>query len=100
MAVQCGGVRGGVRGGIERHEARRAAAGTGLRDGNGASRCERGSRSARTVGPQTSTESALILAPLAIKCRLRQLAVVRRQVVQLAQPLQVPFPAVLAHGVR
>ena len=43
---------------------------------------------------------AHVVAPAAVQGRLRQVAVVRGHQVELAQPLQVPLAAVLAHGIR
>eukprot|EP00321_Phaeocystis_globosa_P016915 CAMPEP_0118814118 /NCGR_PEP_ID=MMETSP1162-20130426/3377_1 /TAXON_ID=33656 /ORGANISM="Phaeocystis Sp, Strain CCMP2710" /LENGTH=175 /DNA_ID=CAMNT_0006743983 /DNA_START=279 /DNA_END=807 /DNA_ORIENTATION=- len=43
---------------------------------------------------------AHLVAPAAVQGRLRQVAVVRGHQVELAQPLEVPLAAVLAHGIR
>mmetsp|Transcript_358 Transcript_358/g.639 ORF Transcript_358/g.639 Transcript_358/m.639 type:complete len:98 (+) Transcript_358:538-831(+) len=53
----------------------------------------------RPPHPHRSAADTSILAPFTVEGRLRQLAIVGREVVQLAQPLEMPFAAVFAHRV-
>eukprot|EP00315_Gephyrocapsa_oceanica_P000815 CAMPEP_0185335114 /NCGR_PEP_ID=MMETSP1363-20130426/86786_1 /TAXON_ID=38817 /ORGANISM="Gephyrocapsa oceanica, Strain RCC1303" /LENGTH=306 /DNA_ID=CAMNT_0027934123 /DNA_START=64 /DNA_END=983 /DNA_ORIENTATION=- len=103
----CGG-RGGERGGGAdraeklkrlRHAARLSRAGRGVRCGAAAAwtALDAGARLAWLGG---DADDRLVGAgPPAVERRLRHLAVVACQLVKLAQPLVVPLPTVLAHGI-